>query len=171
MNTVSCFVKRYRFSVLAGFAGFCSTVYLGTGMLGVTFLSDDIGLITWGKQATGPGFWKPWTGNRLTGEAGSPRYFRPLTLLSHGLDAALWGWTPSGHQLTNLILPFLKVRERVWWCGLLVYSGYCGVEPDGSPWSFEVGNTQKTQLRPARAPVPQQNSPSRGNAPSSAHLL
>lgn len=108
MNTVSCFVKRHRFSVLAVIALSCSTVYLGTGMLGVTFLSDDIGLITWGKQATGPGFWKPWTGNRLTGEAGSPRYFRPLTLLSHGLDAALWGWTPSGHRLTNLILHFLN---------------------------------------------------------------
>ncbi|HPV39031.1 MAG TPA: hypothetical protein PK729_17520, partial [Candidatus Hydrogenedentes bacterium] len=87
-------------------AAVCATVFLGHGVLGVAFLSDDVALVTWGREAVGPAFWKPWLGNRLTGEAGSPPYYRPLTLLSHGCDAALWGWTPSGHRLTNLLLHF-----------------------------------------------------------------
>ncbi len=90
--------------VVVVLAAVCATVFLGHGVLGVAFLSDDVALVTWGREAVGPAFWKPWLGNRLTGEAGSPPYYRPLTLLSHGCDAALWGWTPSGHRLTNLML-------------------------------------------------------------------
>lgn len=90
-------------------AALCATAFLGCGMLGVTLLSDDVALITWGREAVGPAFWKPWLGNRLTGDADSPPYYRPLTLLSHGCDALLWGWAPAGHRLTNLILHFGNV--------------------------------------------------------------
>jgi len=104
---LSEFARRHRVALLAVLATVCVTVFLGAGTIGVTFLSDDVALITWGREAIGPGFWRPWLGNQLTGEAGSPPYYRPLTLVSHGVDAALWGWTPAGHRLTSLILHFL----------------------------------------------------------------
>jgi len=32
------------------------------------------------------------------------RSYTPLTFLSHGIDHAVWGMTPAGHHLTNLLL-------------------------------------------------------------------
>ncbi len=38
------------------------------------------------------------------GDFWSDSYFRPLQLMTHHLDVALWGLNPVGHHLTNLLL-------------------------------------------------------------------
>lgn len=44
----------------------------------------------------------------------------PLTLLSHGVDVALWGMNPRGHHLTNVILHALNAVS-LFWVGLFLF--------------------------------------------------
>lgn len=72
--------------VLSGLAAFARVLPTG-------FLSDDYDLI--GKVATGSVF-------SLLGE-GYGGFFRPLTLLSHAANYAIFGFHPLGYHLTNVL--------------------------------------------------------------------
>jgi len=91
-----------------------SSVFLATGMLQVTFLSDDTGLVLWGKHMVENDFWFPFLGGSMDPEKPGPTYYRPLALLSHGIDYAAYGWRPTGHHVTSLALHAL--------CCLLVFA-------------------------------------------------
>ncbi len=80
------------------------TWFLGHGILHVTFLSDDNGLILWGKHMVEEDFWSPFVAGSMDPEKPGPTYYRPLALLSHGIDYAVYGWHPPGHHVTSLAL-------------------------------------------------------------------
>ncbi len=90
-----------------------SSLFLGTGILHTTFVSDDNGLILWGRQMVESDFWAPFFAGSMDPEKPGPTYYRPLALLSHGLDYAAYGWQPAGHHVTSLALHAL--------CSLLVF--------------------------------------------------
>lgn len=74
--------------------------------------------VVYGKALDYGFFWddyhiaRPWSLGEVAGTfAGSwdslglePAYFRPLTVVSFAMDGTLWGYTPSGYHLTNLLL-------------------------------------------------------------------
>lgn len=95
-------------AVLAGVA-----LFLWWGMGGVAFLSDDAALLDWGRAMVTRDFFGPWLGGGLERGAPGPLYYRPLTILSHGVDWLVWGYHPAGHRALNVALHFA--------CSVLVY--------------------------------------------------
>lgn len=70
-----------------------------------------------------------WVGITLVGSN-----WHPLTVLSHVMDHALWGYEPWGHHLTNVILHALNTAlvmvVTVWLTGLALTSGLRRMKPD-----------------------------------------
>lgn len=76
--------------------------------LDADFLADDLSLVRAGADMVARDFPRPWTGPWMRPEI-APNwpgydYYRPLVILSFGLDGLLWGQDPRGYHLTNLLL-------------------------------------------------------------------
>jgi len=94
--------------VLSGVA-----LFLWAGMGEVAFLSDDAALLDWGRAMVTRDFAGPWLGGGLERGGTGPLYYRPLTILSHGVDLLVWGRNPAGHRALNVALHFC--------CSVLVF--------------------------------------------------
>lgn len=90
---------------------------LNFGVWNTTYMSEDISLAVWGSDNLMNRPWDPFVGKWQAGEdsGDTSTYYRPIGLLSHGLDSVIWGDFMPGRHATNFLLHIL--------CSLLV----CGL--------------------------------------------
>jgi hypothetical protein len=108
------------------------TLFLTIGPLHTSFLSDDIGLIYWGSRILHESPFQAFLGqggqgmSDLDDRVFVARFYRPVTLLTHGLDKLVWGMNPAGHRFGNLMLHVA--------CCLLLFLVIRQSLPKTSPW-------------------------------------
>ncbi|MBI1319574.1 MAG: hypothetical protein GC168_11595 [Candidatus Hydrogenedens sp.] len=99
--------------LVLGAATACLTVPFWPG----AFLADDLTLVHAGRAMVTDDFLRPFTGawvwHDIAPTWAFPEYYRPLLLLTYGLDWLLWGFQPDGYNATNLLL-HLVATLLVW---------------------------------------------------------
>lgn len=74
-------------------------------LLSGTFLWDDQQFFLENRYLTSVEFASKWLTESMTSGAGIvSNFYRPLQLVTHFADLAIWGKAPFGHRLTNLLL-------------------------------------------------------------------
>lgn len=80
----------------------------GISSLPLAFLGDDLSLVQAGRHMMEDDFWRPFTGPWVWPDIAPHwphyNYFRPLVILSFGLDYLLWGYNPAGYHLANGVI-------------------------------------------------------------------
>ncbi len=90
------------------------TLLLYRGIFNITFMSDDTMDFIQGTEIVKHEIWYPFIGKGMW--RGGPQYYRPLPVISHGLDAVLFGYWPAAHRATQLLLHLA--------CCIMVYALY-----------------------------------------------
>jgi hypothetical protein len=105
-------LRRTGYVLLLTVVGFV----LNSGVWNTTYMSEDITLAVWGSDNLMNRPWDPflgkWQEDEQSGDTST--YYRPIGLLSHGLDSVIWGDFMPGRRGTNFVLHIL--------CSLLVCS-------------------------------------------------
>jgi hypothetical protein len=90
------------------------------------FLADDLTLVHAGRAMMTENFLRPfhdaWIWRDIAPSWAFLEYYRPLTVLSFGIDWLLWGFQPAGYYATNLLLHLLGAA-LVWRLAVLVFPG------------------------------------------------
>jgi hypothetical protein len=92
------------------FGALAALVFGRTVSLG--FVWDDLVQIPRPEALGSFPFWC-FVDNRWHPGFGAKNYYRPVHFITHWLDTAVWGFTPAGHHLTNVILFALLVAILV----------------------------------------------------------
>ncbi len=103
MRTFLCYLRDRMFWLAPVFMGLiCSVVFLPA--LSTGFLWDDIGIVS--KIVDHPGW--GWASLRWFWTTFYIGHYAPLSWMSWALDYYLWGLSPAGFHLTNLVLHTLN---------------------------------------------------------------
>jgi len=88
------------------------------------FLADDLTLVHAGRAMVTENFLRPfgeaWIWRDIAPSWAFLEYYRPLTVLSFGVDWLLWGFAPAGYYATNLLLHLLGAA-LVWRLAALLF--------------------------------------------------
>ncbi len=77
------------------------TLLLYRGIFNITYMADDTMDFIQGRNIIHNEIWYPFIGEGMW--RGGPQYYRPLPVISHGLDAVVFGYWPAPHRATQLL--------------------------------------------------------------------